>query len=62
MARLIGLMLTGRLWPFTYLANSVKQFVTPPQFVERLQRLKTSARYVPLSGGLASLYLATKLE
>ena len=59
-ARLIGFALTGRLWPFTYLARSVQQFLTPPQMVERLQSVKTQVQYEPLSFGLASLYLATK--
>ncbi len=59
-ARLIGLMLTGELWPFSYLARSVKQFLTPAQFVDRLQSLQTEVQYVPLSCGLASLYLAVK--
>ena len=60
-ARAIGLLLTGRLWPFTYLARSVQQFLTPEQFVERLQGVRTVVEYVPLSNGLASLYLATKI-
>lgn len=59
-ARLIGLLLTGRLWPFTYLARSVKQFLTPAQMIDRLQQLQTAVEYVPLSYGLASLYIATK--
>ena len=59
-ARAIGFLLTGRLWPFTYLATSVRQFLTPQQVVERLQRVETQVHYVPLSCGLASLYLATK--
>ena len=60
-ARTVGWLLTGRCWPFTYLARSVRQFLTPQQFVDRLQRLGTQVQYVPLSYGLASLYLATKL-
>lgn len=59
-ARAIGLLLTGRLWPFTYLANSVQGFMTPAQFVQHLQCLQTEVEYVPLSNGLASLFLATK--
>ncbi len=59
-ARVIGLLLTGRLWPFTYLARSVKQFLTPAQMVEHLQRAETQVQYVPFANGLASLYLATK--
>ena len=59
-ARSIGWMLTGRCWPFTYLARSVRQFLTPEQFCARLQSVGTQVEYVPLSCGLASLYLATK--
>ena len=58
--RLIGFLLTGRTWPFTYLARSVRGFLTPEQMVERLQRLRTQVEYVPLSHGLASLFIATK--
>lgn len=59
-ARGIGFILTGKLWPFTYLAKSVRQFLTPQQVIERLTALSTQARYLPLSNGLASLYVATK--
>jgi demethylmenaquinone methyltransferase/2-methoxy-6-polyprenyl-1,4-benzoquinol methylase len=61
-ARAIGLLLTGRLWPFTYLARSVQHFLTPQQVVERLQSVNTQAEYMSLSHGLASLYLATKQD
>ena len=59
-ARAIGVVLTGRLWPFTYLARSVQRFLSPVQMLTRLQECETQAAYVPLAGGLASLYLATK--
>ncbi len=59
-ARAIGFILTGRVWPFTYLARSVRQFLTPEQFRERLRSIQTTVEYVPLANGLASLYLATK--
>ena len=59
-ARGIGWVLTGRLWPFTYLARSVREFLTPEQVVERLRNVQTTVEHVPLSRGLASLYLATK--
>jgi demethylmenaquinone methyltransferase/2-methoxy-6-polyprenyl-1,4-benzoquinol methylase len=58
--RAIGFVLTGRLWPFTYLAKSVRQFLTPQQMAKRLQDAQTTVEYVPLSHGLASLFLATK--
>lgn len=59
-ARTIGWLLTGRLWPFTYLARSVRQFLTPEEFTAQLRRVTARVEYVPLSWGLASLYLATK--
>jgi demethylmenaquinone methyltransferase/2-methoxy-6-polyprenyl-1,4-benzoquinol methylase len=59
-ARAIGLILTGRLWPFSYLARSVRGFLTPAQFIERLTELGAEVEFIPLSGGLASLYIATK--
>ena len=59
-ARAIGFLLTGRVWPFTYLARSVRQFLTPEQLVSRLRDVGTEVQYVPLSNGLASLYLAVK--
>jgi len=58
--RLIGWLLTGRLWPFTYLARSVKGFLRPEEFVALSGACGAQARYVPLSFGLASLYLADK--
>ena len=60
MARLIGLLLTGRLWPFTYLVRSVKGFLRPPEFVALMGRCGFQASYTPLSMGLAMLYLAEK--
>ena len=59
-APVIGCVLTGRVWPFLYLARSVRYFLTPQELVERLHAAGTDAAYVPLSGGLASMYLATK--
>jgi len=59
-ARLIGGLLTGRLWPFTYLARSVRGFVSPSEFVSFLKTCGTDACHIPLSFGLASLYIAHK--
>ena len=59
-APVIGFVLTGRMWPFIYLARSVRHFLTPQEIVERLQAAGTDATYVPLSGGLASVYIAAK--
>ena len=60
--RLIGLLLTGRVWPFTYLARSVRGFITPAQMCERLAAAGAEATYVPLSWGLASVFVATKVR
>lgn len=59
-ARTIGWLLTRRAWPFTYLARSVQGFLAPAEIVKLLDACGTSARYVPLSLGLASLYIAEK--
>lgn len=59
-ARAIGFLLTGSCWPFTYLARSVKGFLSPEQMLERLQECGTRAVYTPLAGGLASLFIAEK--
>lgn len=61
-ARAIGLLLTGKLWPFTYLARSVKAFLPPEAFTALLAECGLQPRYLPLAGGLASLYLAEKPE
>ncbi len=59
-ARFIGWCLTGKVWPFSYLARSVKQFLSPEEVVARLRQAGAEARYLPLSWGLASLFIATK--
>ena len=59
-ARLVGVVLTGRLWPFTYLARSVKGFLTPAELTALLERAGTRAACRSYSGGLASGFLATK--
>ncbi len=61
-ARAIGWVLTGKLWPFTYLARSVQAFITPAQMVRALDDAGAPARYLPLAGGLASLFIATKRD
>ena len=60
MVRAIGWVLTGCVWPFSYLARSVKGFLAPQEFVALLERAGAQARYVPLSFGLASVYVAVK--
>jgi len=59
-ARFVGWALTGRAWPFTYLARSAQGFLTPAQMIALLTSCGATARYVPLSGGLASLYVVRK--
>lgn len=59
-APLIGFVLTGKTWPFTYLARSVKVFITPEQMCEKLEAAGAQAACTRLSGGLASLFIAEK--
>ena len=58
--RVIGWLVTGTVWPFTYLANSVRRFLTPEEFVALLSHCGFASRYQPLSFGVASLYVANK--
>lgn len=59
-APLIGLLLTGQVRPFTYLAQSTRSFLTPLEMVGLLNRRGAMAHYRPLAGGLASCYVAVK--
>ncbi len=59
-ARVVGWLVTGRLWPFTYLARSVKGFLRPEEMVNLLAACGARAGYQPLSWGIASLYVADK--
>ncbi len=61
-ARALGWILTGKTWPFTYLARSVEQFVSPQEFTAVLESLGAQATFRPLSGGLVSLFIATKSQ
>lgn len=58
---LIGLLTTGRLWPFLYLRRSIRAFPGPGEVLRRLRAagfLEPRAR--PLSGGIVHLYEAAK--
>lgn len=59
-ARGIGWIITGKLWPFTYFARSVRGFLTPAAFADLVRGCEAQVRHQPLSGGLASLYQITK--
>jgi demethylmenaquinone methyltransferase/2-methoxy-6-polyprenyl-1,4-benzoquinol methylase len=61
-ARLIGWVLTGKAWPFTYLARSVQQFLSPGEFSQLLESRGADAVYRPLCNGLVSLFIATKRQ
>ena len=43
-APLVGFLFTGRIWPFTYLARSVREFLSPRQVVECLISANTDAQ------------------
>jgi demethylmenaquinone methyltransferase/2-methoxy-6-polyprenyl-1,4-benzoquinol methylase len=62
MTRLIGWLITGKVWPFTYLAQSVKGFLPPAECVALLTRCGFAAGYQPLCWGAASVYVAEKRE
>ncbi|MBI3333445.1 MAG: ubiquinone/menaquinone biosynthesis methyltransferase [Candidatus Omnitrophica bacterium] len=55
----IGLLTTGRLWPFLYLRRSILQFLEPAEVLRRLEgagfRL---AEALPFNGGIVVVYQA----
>lgn len=56
---LLGLLTTGRLWPFLYLRRSILGFLAPDEVVRMLQSAGfTQAEARPLSGGIVVLYQA----
>ena len=53
----LGLLTTGRIWPFLYLRRSILGFLAPEEVVRLLQRSGfNEARAEPLCGGAVVLY------
>ena len=58
---LIGILTTGKVWPFLYLRRSILQFLPPQEVVSRLQKAGfKEAQAQPLQDGIVYLYLATR--
>ena len=59
MIPLLGLLTTGRIWPFLYLRRSILGFLPPEEVVRRLEAAGfTDAEAVPMTGGVVVLYHA----
>ncbi len=57
----LGLLTTGKIWPFLYLRRSILSFLAPEEVVRLLQSAGfTEARATPLSGGIVVLYQAQR--
>jgi len=57
----LGLLTTGRIWPFLYLRRSILGFLAPDEVVRLLQSSGfTRAEAHPLSGGIVVLYRAQR--
>ncbi|MBI3323504.1 MAG: ubiquinone/menaquinone biosynthesis methyltransferase [Candidatus Omnitrophica bacterium] len=57
----IGLLTTGRLWPFLYLRRSILGFLAPEEVCRRLRTAGfADAEATPLSGGVVALYQASR--
>lgn len=57
----IGLLTTGRLWPFLYLRRSILGFLPSEEVVRRLEAAGfTDAEAVPMTGGAVVLYTALR--
>lgn len=57
----IGMLTTGKIWPFLYLRRSIGEFLTPEAVVEYLEKAgfrDVEAR--PMSGGVVNLYTGEK--
>ena len=60
---LLGLLTTGRLWPFLYLRRSILRFMPPAQVMELLKASGFShVKAEPLTGGALYLYTARRLS
>ncbi len=58
---LLGLLTTGRLWPFLYLRRSILGFLSPAEVVAKLAQAGfTEARAAPLTAGAVTLYTALR--
>lgn len=58
---LLGLLTTGKIWPFLYLRCSILQFVAPDEVLRRLSQAGFSAvKSHPMTGGIVRLYTAQR--
>ncbi|MBI3322154.1 MAG: ubiquinone/menaquinone biosynthesis methyltransferase [Candidatus Omnitrophica bacterium] len=56
---LIGILTTGRVWPFLYLRRSILGFLSPEEVIRRLEASGfADAESLPLTGGVVRLYTA----
>lgn len=57
----LGLLATGKLWPFLYLRRSILQFISPEEVVRRMQAAGLAgSQFRPLHGGVVVLYTAQR--
>ena len=57
----LGLLTTGRLWPFLYLRRSILGFLSPAEVLAKLARAGfTEAAAAPLAAGAVTLYTALR--
>lgn len=58
---LIGILTTGKVWPFLYLRRSILQFLEPAQVLRRLEAAGfRQAEVEPINGGIVLLYQALR--
>lgn len=57
----LGLLATGRIWPFLYLRRSILRFMAPEEVIRLLRTAGfTDAQARPMQGGVVVLYTAIK--
>ena len=58
---LIGILTTGKVWPFLYLRRSILQFLEPAEVLRRLEAAGfRQPEAVPMNGGIVVLYQASR--
>jgi len=59
--KVVGFFLRGKKEPFDYLARSIYEFLDPKTFLEEFSACGfTHNRYIPLTNGIAGIYVAVK--
>jgi demethylmenaquinone methyltransferase/2-methoxy-6-polyprenyl-1,4-benzoquinol methylase len=58
---LVGKMISGNSYAYEYLAKTISEFVSPPEILKLMEKAGwKGVKAVPLTGGIATLFIGTK--